>query len=141
MSAVYAEGVKRPGISDTFLAAAGCGLIDADRCAALYGFRAEGIAIPFCHPNGSPIMDDGFPFARVRLSAPVADQKYSQRPGSWVHIYVPPGFNRAPSHARLILVEGEFVSLALAEAGFAALWDQWCGANVNSGEWPARIRT
>jgi hypothetical protein len=43
-----------------------------------YGFRAEGIAIPFHHANGSPIMDNDRPFARVRLYHATDTQKYHQ---------------------------------------------------------------
>ncbi len=112
---------QRPGVSDQFLSQAGCAHIGSEECVSRYGFRAEGIAIPFCHANGSPIMDNDRPFARVRLYHATDTQKYHQRPGSSIHIYIPPTFTQSPKSSRLILVEGEFKSLALAETGYTAL--------------------
>lgn len=112
---------NRPGVSDEFLIKAGCCHVGADQCVDLYGCRAEGIAIPFRSLDGQPIMDGGKPFARVRLYDPTESQKYHQRAGSQPHIYVSPNFGELPRGATLIIVEGEFKSLALAEAGFAAI--------------------
>ena len=117
----------RSGVSDAFLARAGCAHVGADECARLYGFRAEGIAIPFCGLNGFPIKDGGWPFVRVRLYHETDEQKYSQRRDSSSHVYIPPRFGDRPKGSTLILVEGEFKSLALAEAGFSALG--LCGLN------------
>ncbi|MBI4662149.1 MAG: DUF3631 domain-containing protein [Verrucomicrobia bacterium] len=66
-------------------------------------------------------MDNDRPFARVRLYHASESQKYNQRPGSGIHVYVPPTFAQSPKGSRLIIVEGEFKSLALAEAGYTAL--------------------
>lgn len=118
---------KRPGVSDRFLTEAGCIHVGENDCLACFGFRAEGIAIPFHHANGSPIVDTDRPFARVRLYQPTDDQKYHQRRGSSAHIYIPPGFNARPKGSTLVLVEGEFKAASLAEAGFAALG--LCGLN------------
>lgn len=112
---------NRPGVSNQFLTDAGCAHVGADECVKLYGFRAEGIAIPFRRADGSPAMHAGKPFARVRLYQATDEQKYHQRRDSGVHIYVPPTFAQSPKGSRLILVEGEFKALALSEAGFAAL--------------------
>lgn len=114
-------GFNRPGVSDAFLAAAGCAHIDGNECARLYGFKAAGIVIPFRLANGSPVDDGDRPFARVRLYESTDEQKYHQRPGSGVHLYIPPGFAEMPKGAPLLLVEGEFKAASLAEAGFAAL--------------------
>ena len=112
---------NRPGVSDEFLAAAACHHIGADECVGLYGCRAEGIAIPFRSLDGHPIMDNGKPFARVRLYAPTETQKYHQRAGSQTHICIPPNFRDLPRGATLILTEGEFKALSLSEAGFCVL--------------------
>lgn len=112
---------SRPGISDEFLKDAGCAHVGDNDCLKLFGFRAEGIALPFHHANGSPILDTNNPFARVRLYHATDAQKYHQRPGSGIHVYIPPRFAQSGKGSRLILVEGEFKSLALAEAGYAAL--------------------
>ena len=45
-SAVAMSAFNRPGVSDEFLARAGCHHVGSDECVQLYGCRAEGIAIP-----------------------------------------------------------------------------------------------
>ncbi len=112
---------RRPGVSDEFLTAAGCAHVGENECLKSFGVRAEGIAIPFRHANGSPIMVNGLPFARVRLYSPTDSQKYTQRKETGIHIYIPPTFVQSSKGSRLILVEGEFKSLALGEAGYTAL--------------------
>jgi putative DNA primase/helicase len=112
---------QRPGVSDAFLLSADCAHIGDDECIQRYGFFAAGIAIPFRSVTGSPIMVNDRPFARVRLYDETENQKYSQRAGSGVHIYVPPNFKTLPRHSTLIVVEGEFKAAALGEAGYAAL--------------------
>lgn len=65
-------------------------------------------------------MDNGKPFARVRLYAPTDSQKYHQRAGSGTHVYIPSNFREQPRGATLILTEGEFKTASLSEAGFCA---------------------
>jgi hypothetical protein len=112
---------ERPGVSDDFLVKAGCVHVGENDCLKTFGFRAEGKAIPFRHANGLPMMVNDRPFARVRLYHATDSQKYDQRKDSGNHIYVPPTFAQSPKGSRLILVEGEFKALALAEAGYTAL--------------------
>jgi len=112
---------SRPGVSDEFLCRAGCAHVGEDECARLYGFAAAGIAIPFRRADGAPLMEGERPFARVRLYDPTDHQKYHQKRGSGVHIYIPPTFTEMPRGSTMMLVEGEFKALALAEAGFVAL--------------------
>ena len=114
-------GFDRPGISDQFLIAAGCEHIGSDDCVQRYGFRAEGIAIPFRQANGQPIIVNERPFARVRLYTSSGDQRYHQKSESGAHIYVPHGFQDKPKRSTLILVEGEFKAASLSEAGFTSL--------------------
>lgn len=111
----------RPGLSDDFLTHAGCHHVGSDDCVGLYGCRAEGIAIPFRDFNGLPIIDSGKPFARIRLYSPTDTQKYHQRAGSGAHIYLPQNFRDLGRGSTLVLTEGEFKSLSLGEAGFAAI--------------------
>jgi putative DNA primase/helicase len=118
---------NRPGVTDPFLVEAGCHHVGSDECCRLYGFRAEGIAIPFRDSNGSSITDNGKPYSRVRLYQATDEQKYHQRSGSGVHIYIPHTLATACKGSRLVLVEGEFKSMALAESGFAAVG--LCGIN------------
>jgi putative DNA primase/helicase len=112
---------KRPGVSDDFLDRAGCHHVGDDQCADRYGCRAEGIAIPFRSLDGKPIVDNEKPFARIRLYDGTQSQKYHQRAGSGTHIYIPPNFQEEPRRATLVLTEGEFKALSLAEDGFAAI--------------------
>lgn len=112
---------NRPGVSDGFLSSAGCSHVGETECLRSFGFRAEGIAIPFCTLGGKPVLDNGKPFVRIRLYNSTEAQKYHQRNGSGTHIYVPHNFRELPRNATLILTEGEFKSMALAEAGFCAL--------------------
>ena len=109
---------NRPGVSDDFLARAGCHHVGGDECVQLYGCRAEGIAIAFHTLTGEPSTDNGKPFARVRLYDATETQKYHQRSGSGTHIYIP---HDLPRGATLILTEGEFKAASLSEAGFCAL--------------------
>jgi hypothetical protein len=75
---------NRPGVSDDFLARAGCHHVGGDECVQLYGCRAEGIAIPFHTMTGEPIMDNGKPVSRRLISwNPVAGE-------SQVHRHVSP---------------------------------------------------
>lgn len=111
----------RPGISDDFLTRAGCHHVGADECVQLYGCRAEGAAIPFRDLDGQMITDNGKPFARVRLYEASDSKKYHQRAGSGTHIYIPPNFHDLPRCSTLVMTEGEFKGLSLAEAGFAAV--------------------
>jgi hypothetical protein len=112
---------RRPGVSDEFLARAGCRHVGADECVQKYGFRAEGIVIPFRFANGEPITDNDRPFARNRLYQATDEQKYHQRPGSGIHVYIPPTFDQSTKGSRLHITEGEFKAMSLAEAGYAAV--------------------
>jgi putative DNA primase/helicase len=112
---------NRPGVSDDFLARAGCHHVGGDECVKLYGCRAEGIAIPFHLLDGQPIGDNKKPFARIRLYDGTQSQKYHQRGGSGTHIYIPHNFRALARGATLVLTEGEFKALSLAEDGFAAI--------------------
>ena len=130
---------SRPGVSDEYPCRAGCAHVGEDECAHLCGFKAAGIAIPFRRADGAPLLEGERPFARVRLYDPTDEQKYHQRRGSGVHIYVPATFTEMPKVATLILVEGEFKALAPAEAGFAALG--LCGLTGAAAQLPLRTAT
>ena len=112
---------NRPGVSDDFLALAGCHHVGAAQCVDRYGCRAEGIAIPFRSLDGQTVLDNEKPFARIRLYVGTQSQKYHQRADSGTHIYIPPNFQEQPRGATLLLTEGEFKALSLAEDGFAAI--------------------
>jgi hypothetical protein len=103
------------------LTIAGCFHCGEDECLKHFGFKAEGIVIPFHDMNGSPIMEANRPFARLRLYDATDSQKYHQRRGSGIHVYLPHTFATMPKGSRVFLVEGEFKALSLAEAGYAAV--------------------
>ena len=111
---------NRPGVTDKFLADAGCHHYGNDDVQE-HGCKAEGIAIPFISLTGEPILDSGKPFARIRLYTATDSQKYHQRTGSAPHIYIPPNFRELSRCQTLILTEGEFKALSLSESGFSAL--------------------
>lgn len=112
---------NRPGVSDEFLARAGCHHVDESECERTYGFRAKGIAIPFRKPTGEPILSAGKPFARVRMESPAKNQKYDQRAIPGVHVFTPPNFTEHEKGKPLFVIEGEFKSMALAESGLCAV--------------------
>lgn len=112
---------KRPGISDSFLSAAGCHHIGDNESAQTFGFKAAGIAIPFNGLDGTALVEKGKPFARVRLYDQIGDQKYSQRHGSAVHVYIPHNFASLPKTSTLVITEGEFKAMSLGEHGYAAV--------------------
>ena len=91
----------RPGISDEFLRAAGVEVIPTGE---------HSLRIPYRDCNGKLTGH-----CRWRLRRPVAGQKYDQPPDTGSHVY----FHHRPlSEAKTLYgSEGEFKSLALAEAG------------------------
>lgn len=121
------DSFNRPGVSGDYLTAAGCHHVGEGESIQLYGFKPEGIAIPFPSLVGQPIMDNGKPYARVRLYTPTESQKYHQRAGSQTHIYIPHNFREMVRGSTLVTTEGEFKAMALAESGIAAVG--LCGIN------------
>jgi P4 family phage/plasmid primase-like protien len=111
---VNGAAVTRPGIGVSTLAALGIRHVGEAEAFELIGQRYAGLFIPY------GIHVDGTPFGRLRLDVPEADRKYTQRSGSGVHPYFPalPGLEAQPD---LVLVEGEFKSIALCEAGVRAI--------------------
>lgn len=120
--------VVRVGISSETLRALGVRHVDADEAYQLVGLGAAGIYIPFpgVEDNGPDVKDkDGKtvktvqPYGRLRIDNPWGDMKYYQREGTTVHNYVQPSISLV--NGDLILVEGEFKSMSLTEAGFPAI--------------------
>lgn len=99
--------IQRPGISATTLDTAGIKLSDYP--------EPGSIEIPFRSIEGHRTG-----FSRWRLATVRADgQKYHQEKGSGVRVYFPPSL--PDQAAELVIVEGEFKSLALHDAGIAAI--------------------
>lgn len=104
---------NRPGVSDATLIANGICHV------------ASGIEIPYRTISDKPVLrecDGGRPYCRTRLRTPRADgQKYAQPAGSKPYGYNPDGLHALHPENGLVVVEGEFKALSLAEAGIAAV--------------------
>jgi hypothetical protein len=112
----------RPGISNEMLARAGVRHVSADEAKALCGLAEAGLWLPYRDLDGNAIRDDDEDYGRLRLDQPQEKQKYHQAAGTTVHAYLPPTLSETPSGGGdLFIIEGEFKSLALTEAGFPAV--------------------
>lgn len=112
----------RPGISNGMLARAGVQRVSAAESMTLCGEEAGGLWLPYRDPSGGAIMDGNKPYGRLRLDRPKDSKKYHQAAGTTVHVYLPPEPTTPPdAGGDLFIIEGEFKSLSLAEAGFAAV--------------------
>ncbi|HEY3755310.1 MAG TPA: DUF3854 domain-containing protein [Opitutaceae bacterium] len=101
------------------LAEAGVREVGRDEARALLGFAAPGLAIPYRRRNGDPLEIDGKPFHRLRLSNPSNGAKYFSPRGSGCQLYHPPRLRSLLAPGCVLgVVEGEFKSMALVDAGF-----------------------
>jgi hypothetical protein len=89
-----------------------------------------GVLIPYLNYFGEPVLDQGTPFARVRLLNPfdVAFAKYQSPGGSANHIYIPPlarsvaeDFKRRVKVNVLLVVEGEKKAETACKFGLPAI--------------------
>jgi hypothetical protein len=101
----------------------------------LCGLAEPGLWLPYRNLDGSAIRDGDQDYGRLRLDKPQKKRKYHQAAGTGVHVYLPPGLADATvAGGDLFIIEGEFKSLALAEAGFAAVGiSGFYGFSVNGG--------
>ena len=113
--------VTRPGISPETLARAGVRRLAAVEAKAVCGLAEAGLIIPYFDLDGSPIVDGGRAYGRLRLASPAGGKKYHQAFGTGVHAYLPPGLAANGPGGDLVLIEGEFKALALAEEDIAAV--------------------
>ena len=112
----------RPGISNEMLARAGVRRVSAAEAETLCGAAKAGLWLPYHNADGSAVRDGDMDYGRLRLDEPDDKKKYHQAFGTNVHAYLPPGIADTPSTGGdLFIIEGEFKSLALAEAGFPAV--------------------
>ena len=112
----------RPGISNETLTLAGVRLVTADEAKALCGLPQAGLWLPYRNLDGSAVRDGDKDYGRLRLDQPRGDMKYYQTGGTTVHAYLPPTVaDVATVGGDLCVVEGEFKSLSLTEAGFPAV--------------------
>lgn len=113
--------VTRPGITAATLKANGIEHLESMAELSEYGFKDPGTVIPyFSYPDRKNIIDNGYIYARERYDVPKGDKKYHQNYDTTVHLYTPYGL---PLHevVELALVEGEFKSQSLNEAGIPAV--------------------
>lgn len=116
--------VVRPGISQQFLGLVGICEVTGAEAEPLVGKPFAGIYIPY--PG---VMDTGpegpdgplQPYGRLRLNRPIGDMKYYQRKGTGPHVYITPLARRLYRGDTLVMVEGEFKSLALCEDDIPAV--------------------
>jgi predicted transcriptional regulator len=114
--------MMRPGISDEMLTRAGVQHVSADEAKALCNEAMAGLWLPYRHADGSAIRDGEKDYGRLRLDQPKDKKKYHQAAGTTVHAYLPPMAADATSvGGDLFIIEGEFKSLSLTEAGFPAV--------------------
>ncbi|HEV2692312.1 MAG TPA: DUF3854 domain-containing protein [Verrucomicrobiae bacterium] len=111
----------RPGITDETLISARIRRINADEAKELCGIAEAGLLLPYQNIDGSPILDGWKSYCRLRLENPKDGKKYHQASGTSVHAYLPPGIDQLQQGGDLSIIEGEFKSLALTEAGYAAI--------------------
>ena len=110
--------MNRPGITQETLEGAGIRPVSGDQAKTLIGYQAGGIAIPYHDIEGQPLMVNGTHFHRVRLSEPKG-AKYLSPKDSGAQLYIPLG--QEQTGTTLVLCEGEFKSMALAEDGILAV--------------------
>jgi hypothetical protein len=133
--------VTRPGISGEFLSKAGVRRITDTEAHSLVGLSQSGLVIPYFDLEENPVEDGGIPFSVVRLDHPTRDQKYHQRKGSELHIYLPPGLGELMGDAaELIIVEGEFKAMSLVQRGIAAVGIKGFFGSVRDGALHPELR-
>ncbi len=116
------EIITRPGISTEVLMKCGVRRVTGNEAEKLCGKHEAGLWIPFFSTTGSPILDGGKHYGRLRLDDPPPNGgKYHQEVGTKVHAYLPSGLCQLPKEKDLVIVEGEFKAMSLVEAGVAAI--------------------
>ena len=111
----------RAGITNQMLAQAGVRPVAATEAQELCGIAELGLWLPYRKLDGSAVQDGDKDYGRLRIGKPRDGKKYHQAFGTQVHAYVPPGLAEVPHGEDLFVIEGEFKSLALMEAGFPAV--------------------
>jgi hypothetical protein len=114
--------VTLAGISQEMATRAGLKNVDAVKASMHTGKAVPGMLIPYHKLDGTPVLDAGEDFFRLRLDKPCSDQKYHQKAGSTCHVYVPPGLDKVVGDATtLAIVEGEKKALSLISHGVPAV--------------------
>src|SRR2546422_535780 len=107
----------RPGITNEYLQENGIRHVEASEAGELVGCSMAGLLIPYFSPlTGGPIYDPrGKSFCRLRKSGTASGNKYHQPAGTLVHGYAPSNWHAEGKSDTLIVVEGEFKSIALTD--------------------------
>ena len=114
--------MMRPGISTEMLVRAGVRHVSSDEAKTLCGEAKSGLWLPYRYADGSAIRDGDKDYGRLRLDEPKDKKKYHQQAGTTVHAYLPPTIaDTTEVGGDLFIIEGEFKSLSLTEAGFRAV--------------------
>ncbi len=113
--------LNRPGVSEDFLKQHDIRRVDRKEAYELTGEPSPGIFIPYTNDTGHPIIDGNKQYGRLRLDRPKGSKKYHQKSKTGVHPYFPIPTTKLESADYIILVEGEFKALCLAENGFPAI--------------------
>ena len=111
--------ITRPGITPETLERAGVRAVGEAEAESLIGMKAPALAIPYTDLGDRPLMVNDRHFHRIRLAEPKGSAKYLSPKDSGSQLYIPK--NQEPSGTTLIVTEGEFKALALAEAGILAV--------------------
>lgn len=115
----------RPGVSNAYLAASGVRRVPPAEAKTLCGLAESGLWIPYRERGGAPVVRENEGpqgFGRLRLDRPFRDgRKYHQRAKSKPYLYIPHNLHLLTMATDLVVVEGEFKAMSLAEAGIAAV--------------------
>jgi len=121
------EVPARPGIGAETLCVAGIRLSDTP--------EQGSIEIPYHDLHGKPTG-----FCRWRLPRERASgQKYHQESDTGTRAYIPPQFHRFEPGGDLVIVEGEFKTLALIDAGIKAIGLPNFNTYVRSEKWEPHL--
>lgn len=125
------DWIATRGISHADAFACGLGETDAPQVDVhpsmgyLDGFR--GVVLPYFEADGSPMLADGLPFARMRRldDVPKGAAKYVQGAGTGVHVYLCPFVDWlaifADPKVPLVVTEGEAKAIAACSQGIACI--------------------
>lgn len=111
--------MNRPGITPETLNRAGIRAVGEAEAENLIGMKAPGLAIPYSDLGDRPLIVNDRHFHRIRLAEPKGSAKYLSPKDSGSQLYIPK--NQEPAGTTLVVTEGEFKALALAEAGILAV--------------------
>jgi hypothetical protein len=113
----------RPGIRPETLKLNKIRNVDAETAFRETGLSREGILIPYHDHNQEMVYYEDHDFYRLRIKNPRGGHKYHQRKKSPINPYLPIELCEVldMDMSTLVIVEGEFKALALAESGIPAV--------------------